>query len=132
MPKARILFVDDDRNILAALQRVLRPTRAEWEVACATSGEAALRMLELQPFDIVISDMRMPGMNGSELFSEVAKRYPSVVRIALSGQADEEITVGAIGGAHLSLPKPCDGETLKQAITRACALRGLLVNEARP
>jgi putative nucleotidyltransferase with HDIG domain len=87
-------------------------------------------MLEMEPADIVVSDMRMPGMTGSQLLRDVMKRYPSVVRIALSGQADEESTFSAIGPTHQYLTKPCDGETLKQTIRRACALRSLLANEA--
>jgi len=81
----RILFVDDEPNILAGLKRQLRSQRKEWEMAFAESGEAALDMLSETPFDVVVSDMRMPGMDGAELLNRVKERYPETVRIILSG-----------------------------------------------
>jgi DNA-binding NtrC family response regulator len=127
--KTRILFVDDDENILSALQRTLRPMSAEWEVACATSGAEALKILEERPIDIVVSDMRMAGMNGDELLREVRIRYPSLVRISFSGQMDEELAAGTV---HRILPKPIDGETLKLTMSWACDLRrSFLANAAQ-
>ena len=60
----RILFVDDETNILDGLRRMLRPLRQEWEMRFASSGEEALRLLEQEPCDVLVTDMRMPGMSG--------------------------------------------------------------------
>ncbi len=125
----RILFVDDEPNILQGLQRMLRPMRHEWELAFAQSGAEALEVLEREPFDIVVSDMRMPGMTGVQLLAEVRKRYPRVVRIILSGQSDQETILRSIGPTHQYLSKPCDAEMLKSTVARACALRDLLASE---
>lgn len=124
----RILFVDDDPDVLAGLQRVLFPMRHEWEVAFARGGPAALEILAARPFDVVITDLRMAGMDGAQLLAEVRHRYPQVVRMTLSGEADRELQLRAAGPAHQSLAKPCDPETLKNAVARACAVRDLLAN----
>ena len=74
----RILFVDDEPNILSGLKRMLRPQRKVWDVDFAVSGEAALAAMDLEPFDIVVTDMRMPGMNGAELLAKVKERFDVV------------------------------------------------------
>src|ERR1700746_1543214 len=80
-PLKRVLFVDDDQNILDGIKRTLHSMRAEWQMAFSTSGEEALKKLEDREFDVIVTDMRMPGMTGSELLTEVLQRYPSMVRI---------------------------------------------------
>jgi HD-like signal output (HDOD) protein/CheY-like chemotaxis protein len=125
----RILFVDDEPNVLQGLKRMLRPMRKEWDMAYAGGGEEALTMMEESPFDVVISDMRMPGMDGAQLLTEVTRRYPNTVRIVLSGQSEKEAIFKAIGKTHQYLSKPCNPEVLKQTVARACALRDLLSNE---
>jgi CheY-like chemotaxis protein len=72
----RILFVDDESRILEGLQRMLRPQRQHWEMAFASSGEAALKLLEERPFDVIVSDMRMPVMDGAALLTHVRDRFP--------------------------------------------------------
>ena len=64
--RRRILFVDDEPNVLAGLRRLFRPFRRSWEVRTATSGKEALDLMKSQHFDVVVSDMRMPRMNGAE------------------------------------------------------------------
>lgn len=123
-----ILFVDDEPNILQGLQRLLRPLREEWRMAFANSGAAALKAMEENVFDVVVSDMRMPGMNGAELLTAVRARHPQVVRIILSGQSDREMIMRSVGPAHQFLAKPCDPAVLKGTIQRACALRELLAD----
>lgn len=81
----RILFVDDESKILEGLQRMLRPERHRWEMAFASGGAAALSLLEAAPFDVIVSDMRMPGMDGAALLKVVRAKYPNVLRIILSG-----------------------------------------------
>jgi len=125
-----ILFVDDEPNVLDGLRRMLRPMRAEWDMSFARSGHEALEVLAAKRFDVIVSDMRMPGMDGAELLTEVRRRYPNVVRIALSGHSQKEMILRSVGPTHQYLAKPCDAQTLKDTITRACALRDLLADEA--
>src|SRR5882724_2367148 len=109
----RILFVDDDPLVLQGLQRMLRSLRAEWEMEFIGSGPEALVRMKEATFDVVVSDMRMPGMNGAELLNEVMKAYPKTVRLILSGHADSDLILKCVGSTHQFLSKPCDPETLK-------------------
>jgi HD-like signal output (HDOD) protein len=125
----RILFVDDEAMVLSGLQRSLRSMREEWEMAFASSGPEALQLMEQQPFDIIVTDMRMPVMTGAELLEQVKRRFPQCFRIILSGQADQETILRAVDPTHQYLAKPCDTAELKKRLTRAFAVRGLLKNE---
>jgi HD-like signal output (HDOD) protein len=125
----RILFVDDDPNVLQGLQRMLRSMRSEWDMVFAEGGEAALARMEEQPFDVVVSDMRMPGMNGAELLRETMRRCPTTVRLVLSGHADRDLVSQCVGVAHQYISKPCDPEQLKSMIRNACLLTGDPVSE---
>src|SRR5258708_3884243 len=127
--KKRILFVDDEPLILEGLQRMLRPMRAEWEMVFVESGAKALELMSQSPFDAVVSDMRMPGMNGAELLAEVLKRFPQTVRLILSGHADRDLVLKCVGSTHQYLAKPCRPEELKAAITRAANLTQSLRDE---
>ena len=98
--KKRILFVDDEMLVLEGLQRMLRPLRAEWEMVFVDSGAKALELMGQAPFDVVVSDMRMPGMNGAELLAEVLKRFPKTVRLVLSGHADRDLVLKCVGSTH--------------------------------
>lgn len=126
----RILFVDDEPNVLAGIRRMLHPMREEWEMAFASGGEEALAVLANEPFDVVVSDMRMPGMDGAQLLSEVKQRYPQVVRIVLSGHSEDDMVLRSVGPAHQYLAKPCDPRQLKEIVGRACALRDLLSEDS--
>ena len=126
----RILFVDDEPKVLDGLRRMLRPMRHEWEMAFAPGGEEALAALAEKHFDVVVSDMRMPGMDGAQLLSEVKQRYPGIVRIVLSGHSERETVLRSVGPAHQYLAKPCDPKQLRNVITRACALRDLLSEDS--
>jgi HD-like signal output (HDOD) protein len=126
----RILFVDDEPNVLQGLQRLLRSQRGEWTMAFAPGGAEALALLESTPFDVVVSDMRMAPMNGIQLLAEVMRRHPQTVRIVLSGQSDRDALLQSVGPAHQCLTKPCDADTLRSTIARACALRELLQGES--
>lgn len=124
-----ILFVDDEPNILEGLQRMLRPLRHEWAMSFANSGAEALTKFETQPIDVIVSDMKMPGMDGSQLLHAVMERYPHVIRIVLSGYSEKEMIIKSVGTAHQYLSKPCDADTLKATVTRVSALRDLLMDE---
>jgi HD-like signal output (HDOD) protein/CheY-like chemotaxis protein len=125
----RFLFVDDEPNVLHGLRRMLHHRRQEWEVAFATSGAEALALLAQTPFDAIVSDIQMPGMTGAELLNEVQKRYPHIVRLALTGQTEKQLARQAIGAVHHFLWKPCDSETLQAALLQACSLSDLLGNQ---
>ena len=123
----RIIFVDDDVNVGQAMKRMLRPMRQQWDMVFATSGEEALeRMEQEEPFDIVISDMRMPGMDGSEFLAEVLDRYPETIRFALSGSPGGSSVVRTATIVHQFLVKPFDPQLLLQLILRGFALRDQL------
>lgn len=127
--KAKILFVDDESNVLEGLRRMLRHMREEWEMEFVEGGRQALELMEQKPFDVVVADMRMPGMNGAELLNEVMKRHPTTVRFILSGHADQELIMKCIGSTHQYLSKPCDPEDLKSAVLRATSINSLARNE---
>lgn len=111
----RILFVDDDTALLAGLQNVLHRERRRWQMVFACSGEAALEEIRKQPFDVVISDMRMPHIDGAALFQILRNESPSTGRILLSG-SDCEAMLGEIDEL---LAKPCSASVLRAAIERA-------------
>ncbi len=127
--KKRILFVDDEPKVLQGLQRMLRSMRHEWEMFFAGSGQEALEKLSNSPVDVVISDMRMPGMDGAQLLNIVRQRYSHIVRFILSGHSDQQLIFKSVGNTHQYLSKPCDAEKLKTTITRAFALRNILKDE---
>lgn len=125
----RVLFVDDETKVLDGLRRMLRKLRDEWEIEFAAGGGQALELLRSWPCDVVVSDMRMPGIDGSQLLHEVMQRHGSTVRIILSGQCDRQSVLKAVGLAHQFLTKPCDAETLKTTVSRACGLRDQLAED---
>lgn len=127
-PKIRILFVDDEPVILESLRRALRPMRQEWDMRFAGNGPEALKAMNQEAFDVVVTDMRMPGMDGAELLNEVKKRHPETVRIILSGQVDQDAFIRAAGSFHQYLSKPSDTEALKAAVAQTCSLRRFLGN----
>jgi len=126
----RLLFVDDDPMVLDGLRRSLHGMRQSWEMHFVNSGSAALQILEQQPFDAVISDMRMPQIDGAQLLEQVKQRYPDVLRMILSGQSSREAIYRSIAPAHQFLSKPCDPQELSARLGQAFAMRDLLTNES--
>ncbi len=126
----RILFVDDEPGVLEGIRDLLRPYRRKWDMVFVVSGEAALEELERAPFDIIVSDMRMPQMDGATLLKAVQTRFPRVVRFILSGYSEFEASLSSVSVAHQFLSKPCDPEQFRGALERACSLRDLLNDEA--
>jgi HD-like signal output (HDOD) protein len=122
--------VDDEPNVLEGLRTLLRRQRHAWDMAFAGSGEEALAALEAGPFDVVVTDMRMPGMDGAALLRHVQARHPGVARIVLSGHAERETVVRAVPVAHQILGKPCDAEALRGCVERTCELQALVGNPA--
>lgn len=130
LQKKRILFVDDEPNLLDGLRRMLRAMRDQWDMVFVASGCEALQQLSQSHFDVIVSDMRMPEMDGAELLSRVLQQYPSTVRIALSGQSDQDMIMKAVRSTHQFLAKPCHPDVLKETIQRASNLREILMNDA--
>lgn len=127
--KKQLLFVDDESKILDGLRRMLRPMRDEWDMSFAGGGKEALELMEKKHFDVIVSDMRMPGMDGAELLEKVRQKHPDVVRIVLSGHSEMESVVKTLGSVHQYLSKPCEANKLKETISRALLLRNILANE---
>lgn len=100
MAKTRILFVDDEPNVLDGLRRMLRRHRDEWEMIFAGSGAEALARMAEAPCDVIVTDMKMPGMSGAELLEKVVKVYPGMARIVLSGHIDEANTSRLVKLVH--------------------------------
>ncbi len=124
--KIKILFVDDEVIMLQGLSRSLRSMRDEWDCEFAGSGKEALSILSEKDFDLVVSDMRMPEMDGAELLTKVKRNYPETMRFVLSGQAEERVFLRSLGSMHQFLAKPCDFEVLKDAVNRGVSLRSYL------
>ncbi|BCJ49554.1 signal transduction protein [Actinoplanes sp. NBRC 14428] len=114
--RPRVLFVDDEPRILDGLRRSLRGRRAEWDMEFATSGALALELLARTPFDVVVSDMRMPGMDGAELLAETSRAHPHAARVVLSGHIEPEAIVEVAMAGHRFLIKPSDAESVTAVI----------------
>lgn len=125
----KILFVDDEPNILQGLKRMLRSMRHEWSMQFALGAEEALSMIDADGIDVIVSDMRMPKHDGAWLLREVRERYPSAARIILSGHAEQEMTIRSVAATHQFLAKPCDAETLKETVQRTCQLRDMMSSD---
>lgn len=129
--KSNLLFVDDELNILSALKRLFRPTGHK--VMTASSGQAALEILENNEIDLIISDMRMPEMDGAELLSRVAKQWPEIVRILLTGFADMESTIRAVNEGHIYryVSKPWEDNDIKLTVEQALERKQLKAERDR-
>lgn len=126
--KKRILFVDDDPNILMGLQRGLYSMREEWDMNFVNSGDAALAILEQETVEVVVSDMRMPAMTGLDLLNTVQDRFPQTVRILLSGDSDRQSILTSMARAHQYLSKPFDVQQLRALLMQTIAQGDLLHN----
>lgn len=126
--KLRVLFVDDDDSILSALRRSMRKYADRCESLFANTATEGLQILAASPVDVVVSDMRMPLIDGAEFLNIVRDKYPATVRIILSGYAAQDSVMRTVGPAHLYLAKPCAPEELLAAVTRPLALRKFLAS----
>lgn len=130
MSKIRILFVDDEYNVLAGIRRMLRYKRDEWEMSFVENGNDALEACREASMDVVVSDIRMPGMSGMELLDKLRKDYPNTVRIALSGQVDLDDVIKSIRAVHQYITKPCTAETLVEKVEGALKARDVITDPA--
>jgi len=126
----RVLFVDDEPKLLEGLRRSLRAKREVWDMRFEGGGEAALRAIDEGPFDVVVTDMRMPGIDGATLLGEIHARCPGTIRMVLSGQTSPEDVLRAVPAAHRFLAKPCETRTLIAAVDRVESVRSRLPSEA--
>ena len=124
--RVRVAFVDDDAAILSHLRRTMLAMLDEWEMAFFMSGADLLKRLRGEAFDVVVTDMRMPDMDGAALLDEISRLYPEMMRVILTEAADNASVFRTVGPAHIYLPKPCDAAALTQAIRSRMTLRGLM------
>jgi len=125
----RLLLVDDEPNVIEGLTRRLR---RDYQIFSANDGAQALRLLEQEgEMHVIVSDMRMPNMNGAQLLSEVRKWYPDMIRILLTGQADLESAIVAVNEGQIFrfLAKPCPAEVMKTVLTAAMRQHELVTAE---
>jgi putative nucleotidyltransferase with HDIG domain len=125
----KVIFVDDEPNVIDGLRRMLRAFRSRWDLTFATSGPEALKWMEQSSYDVIVSDMRMPGMDGCQLLEQVERRYPQMVRVVLSGSAGLPEALDSLRPTHQYLAKPCDADTVRHTIERALKLRQLVPQE---
>ncbi|MDA7952094.1 MAG: response regulator [Pirellulaceae bacterium] len=125
-----ILFVDDELMLLSGLRRMLHPLRDKWDMDFVDSGEEAIKRMSQKPYDVLVTDMRMSGVDGLQLLNHAQKEHPNVIRIVLSGHAEEEAILQAVGPAHQYLSKPCDSDTLRDTVNRAWMLKEQLEDSA--
>jgi len=112
----KILFVDDEPNLLEGLERMLRHQGQEWEMVFVTSAKEALSVIESRPFDVIVADVKMPEMDGARLLERVQRQFPGMLRVVLSGYFERDAALQAAGVAHRYLAKPCSAAALVAAI----------------
>lgn len=122
----RVLFVDDEPTLLEGLRQRLYRARSAWEMLFVSSGALAVAELEREPCDVIVSDMRMPKMDGAQLLTIVSERWPQTIRIVLSGYSEQLHVMRLVPVAHQYLTKPCEPEKLEHVIQRCIQLQGLL------
>jgi DNA-binding NtrC family response regulator len=118
--KRRILFVDDDAEFLFAIELALRRERQRWEMVFAVGGQRGLDEAHKAPFDVVVSDMAMPGIDGVALLGAIKSEHPSTVIMLLSGRGDAKV-LRELPRLHRLLNKPCTAATLRDAIESGIA-----------
>jgi putative nucleotidyltransferase with HDIG domain len=128
--KRKVLFVDDEPQVLDGLRLRLHRQRSRWDMDFVPSGAAALEHLKNVGADVIITDMRMPEMDGATLLRKVQESFPAVVRIVLSGHAELEAALRAIPVAHQFLSKPSEPGEIENVIERACGLQALVSDES--
>jgi putative nucleotidyltransferase with HDIG domain len=125
----RILFVDDEPALLDGLRQRLYRARSKWRMSFVNSGALAIAELERETYDVIVSDMRMPKMDGAELLKVVSENWPQTIRIVLSGDSEQGHVMRLVPVAHQYLTKPCLPERLEQVIQRCIQLHELLHEE---
>jgi putative nucleotidyltransferase with HDIG domain len=121
-----VLFVDDERAVLDGLRLRLHRLSSKWTMAFVESGALAIARMQLRPCDVIVTDLRMPSMDGAKLLEYVSGQWPQTVRIVLSGYAELEQAMRLVPFAHQYLSKPCEPARLENVIERCLLLHELL------
>ena len=123
---ARILVVDDDSALLDALPETVRLRLEDVEVETCDSAPEALARIEGNDYDVIVSDIKMPGMDGLALLAEIKQRRPSTPTLLITGHGERDLAVAALrGGAHDLIQKPIDRDYFVASLERAIQLRQL-------
>jgi CheY-like chemotaxis protein len=122
----RVLFVDDEPALLRGFERGMATLRPSWQAAFAAGGTDALALVEREPYDVIVSDLSMPGMDGVELFTRVRRRQPGITRIVLSGHASSMPPPQALSVVHQWFGKPRTTRQLRTALDVAIWARSLV------
>lgn len=125
----KIIFVDDEPRILQGIKRMLRDKRKQWDMVFIENGMEALERLGQEPFDVLVTDMRMPLLDGAALLEKARQLSPSTVRIVLSGHSEKSSIMRSVRQAHQYLSKPVEKEQLEEAVENALNLHGLLADQ---
>ena len=116
--KTCVIFVDDESNVLSGLRRMLRSNRREWDMHFAHGAQEALTLVSDLETSVIVSDMKMPDIDGATVLNEISRTKPEVVRLILSGQAEKSKILEVAGVAHQFLSKPCDSDVLRSTICK--------------
>jgi DNA-binding NarL/FixJ family response regulator len=116
--RARILFVDDEPMILEGISGALWRQRSRWDMTFVNSGDKALVALHESPWDAVVTDMRMPRVDGEAILAAAARQCPSAIRVILSGQTERSVATRVMSVAHRFLSKPCAADELRTVLTQ--------------
>jgi HD-like signal output (HDOD) protein/ActR/RegA family two-component response regulator len=125
----RVLFVDDEPLVLEGLKSSLYTRRKDWEMHFARGGAAAIELMRELHFDVLVTDLRMPGVDGTTLVARARIDSPDTIRIVLSGYADEEQSRRLVSLAHRYLSKPCEPQRLEECVERCLTIRSLIESE---
>jgi HD-like signal output (HDOD) protein/CheY-like chemotaxis protein len=125
----KVLFVDDEVRVLQGIRRMLHQVAPSWQATFAGGGQEGIQALAEGEFDVVVTDMRMPKIDGLAVLREAIEKYPHVARIVLSGQVDDDVAWRAVPLAHQFMSKPCEPRVLIEAISRAMKLRDQLSSQ---
>lgn len=123
MPEITILIVDDDVNLLDGLKRSMREKQNLWKQRYASSGNEALTILASEKIDLIVTDYKMPGIDGLELLSIIKEKYPEVKRILLTGQSESEVFESSRDIAHSYLSKPCPSAEIINVIVKVLSAK---------
>jgi HD-like signal output (HDOD) protein/ActR/RegA family two-component response regulator len=126
----RVLFVDDEPLVLQGLRAGLYARRKEWDMTFAQGGAQAIELMQQGRFDVLVTDLRMPGIDGTTLVAHAKTHSPDTIRIVLSGYADEEQSQRLVSLAHRYLSKPCESKKVAECIERCLMTQSLIQSEA--
>lgn len=127
--KKRILFVDDDPQALSALKALVSPMARDWTLSFALGGAEALKLVRNSVFEVVVTALEMPEIDGRQVLEQVLGTHPATIRVAFSGRKDEHLLAQSIGLVHQALPRPCSFEDLTALVGNACLVGSQQVDE---